>query len=407
MPAPRRRLSRVALAAGVLASAAGLALFAVGAALAVTDYEVSVPLAPAIALVQALAIPLALVRPRLAASIAVLSLLAFAAISAPTPNAPWPVAASSTVALCIVLFLVATLVPWPVAASALGVAVVGVMIVAATRDPGPVGPGAVLANLVVFAAVSALVLGGGVLARSWRDARRLLAHEREISATQVARRELVEERTRIARELHDIVAHGMSAIQVQAASARYRIAELSESAASEFDEIAETARAAMGEMRLLLGVLRDDDAAEHAPQPGLAELPALLERAAHAGPLTVTDRLGRLRADPLAELAVYRVVQESLSNVARHAPGSAATVVLDRDRRGALLVEVCNEPPVEGARPSRDRGGHGLRGMRERLDLLHGDLDAGPTPEGGFAVRVRIPASSTARPADADPRETL
>ncbi|HVX07824.1 sensor histidine kinase, partial [Humibacter sp.] len=221
--------------------------------------------------------------------------------------------------------------------------------------------------------------------------------ERAVSAEQLARREEAEERTRLARELHDVVAHGMSAIQVQASSARYRLESLTPEAVDEFEEIAALARASMSEMRALLAVLRNEGAeAEGAPQPTAADIPQLVESARRSGSrvelddgLSESDVAG---LDPVLSLTVYRIVQESLSNVARHATAADTLVRLERGG-DQLLVEVRNAPPARapssGVAP--EEGGHGIRGMRERVDLHHGTLEAMPTREGGFVVRAALP----------------
>ncbi|ERK69467.1 histidine kinase, partial [Leifsonia aquatica ATCC 14665] len=235
----------------------------------------------------------------------------------------------------------------------------------------PATAGAVTADLVVFAAVTATALLGGLLVSRWQDVRRQLLREQRISASEQALREVAEERTRIARELHDVVAHGMSAIQVQASSARYRLPDLSDEAAAEFDELAATARSAMGEMRMLLGVLRSEDVAvETAPQPGVADVRALVTGAGRRGTVRLDDRLdadAAARLEPVVSLAVYRIVQESLSNIARHATGAGAEVVIERTAEG-LVVTVENEqaPGRPASAPAPESGGHGIRGMRER-----------------------------------------
>ncbi|MET0297811.1 MAG: histidine kinase [Microbacterium sp.] len=387
-------MTRVGRVTTVIAAfLAAVTVLSVEASLGVAVYGIPVAISLLVAAAQGFAIPLAFVRPRIAMAVSVAGVLAFGILSVPTQFAPWPISASGTIGFALTVGVVGTFARWTVGAAGWSAALIALLVIATVRDHGGAADGTIVAVLIVFAAVSALSLGGGVLIRSWREGRRLLALEREVSAAEAARRELAEERTRIARELHDIVAHGMSAIQVQAASARFRMPELAPAAADEFDQLASTARSAMGEMRRLLSVLRDDDEAEQAPQPGLRELAQLLARPTHGGTLTVDDRLtGRALADPVVELTTYRVVQESLSNVARHAPGAAAFVALDHAADGAVIVEVRNSAPTEPP-PTADPGGHGLRGMRERVELVGGVLEAGPAADGGFVVRARIPAT--------------
>jgi signal transduction histidine kinase len=153
----------------------------------------------------------------------------------------------------------------------------------------------------------------------------------------------------------------------------------------------------MSEMRALLAVLRNEGAeAEGAPQPTAADVPHLIESARRSGSrVELDDRLTAAEVagfDPVLSLTVYRIVQESLSNVARHATGADVLVTLDRIG-DTMRIEVRNAPPpaaqLVGAVP--DAGGHGIRGMRERVDLHHGTLEAQPTGEGGFVVRVTLP----------------
>ncbi|MEV0644140.1 sensor histidine kinase [Phytomonospora sp. NPDC050363] len=200
------------------------------------------------------------------------------------------------------------------------------------------------------------------------------------------------ERARIARELHDVVAHHISMISVQAETARLTTVGMPEEGARRLLAIGETARTALTEMRRLLGVLREDTGEEpdRAPQPGLHQLLDLLDenRAAGGGRtrLIVSGRLVPLDAG--VELAAYRVVQESLTNARKHAPGAAVDVELDyaADRLGLRVRD--NGP---GPRPLPGSAGHGLLGMRERVNSVGGRLRTGPAPAGGFMVEASIP----------------
>lgn len=207
-------------------------------------------------------------------------------------------------------------------------------------------------------------------------------------AEQRARLATVEERTRIAREMHDVVAHGLSVIVVQADGARYAAAQDPTAAPAALDEIARTGRAALTEMRRTLGVLRQDGASTR-PQPGLPDLPELVEDARAAG----TEVVATLPDDPTrvppgAGLTTYRVVQEALTNVRKHAgPGAAATVRVDVVG-DAVEVEVTDDG--RGAAGGGD-GGLGLVGMAERVHAHDGDLETGPRVGGGYRVAARIP----------------
>jgi signal transduction histidine kinase len=252
----------------------------------------------------------------------------------------------------------------------------------------------------VTVSVAAVVLIGDQVRRR-RRAQRALAEQEELSELEKARRAVLEERTRIARELHDVIAHHMSMIAVRAETAPFRVAALPDPARSEFTEIAQAARGALTEMRRLLGVLRSDAATpELAPQPGLPEIADLVTRTRDSG-MRVDLRMGDAAAAPPdgVALAAYRIVQEALANAARHAPGAAVEVAL-RPGRDDLGVRVTNGAPPGGpARPGTGgpgtggpgAGGHGLAGMRERVAAVGGDLTAGPTAGGGYEVIADLP----------------
>jgi signal transduction histidine kinase len=248
---------------------------------------------------------------------------------------------------------------------------------------------------LVFAAAAVSVDSVGSRLRS----QRALVTQTVRTDTERSRRAVLEERTRIARELHDVVAHHLSLIAVQAETAPYRLAELTDPVRAEFGALSEVAREALTEMRRLLGVLRQDQSAGLAPQPRLTDLPALVDSAQRAG-MTVALHAPVELGDVPAGVAVcaYRIVQESLSNASRHAPGAAVTVSVDQDAR-TVRLRVVNGPggPVapRGSRAGQE-GGHGLTGMRERVALLGGSLSTGPTPAGGFGVSVVLPLGGTA-----------
>jgi signal transduction histidine kinase len=234
----------------------------------------------------------------------------------------------------------------------------------------------------------------GLVVRHTRDqARRLreltwhLERERERSALAA----VAEERTRIAREMHDVVAHGLSVVAIQADAAEAALARDPERAREPLRTIRSATAEALGEMRRLLGVLRaEGEPAELVPQPGLAQLPALLERARAAGVPAELEVVGTPRALPGGlDLSAYRIVQEALTNVGRHAPGAPAQVRLVWDP-AALHVEV--RDPGSGKPAAAPNGsGHGLVGLRERARLHGGSFAAGPAPGGGFAVTAVLP----------------
>ena len=205
-----------------------------------------------------------------------------------------------------------------------------------------------------------------------------------------------EERARIARELHDVVAHDVSVMVVQAAAAKRIVEREPDRAEEAIVSIEGTGREALAEMRRLLGVLRrgDEDLAL-APQPSLSRVDALLARTRAAGLDVALERSGDDAPLPAGvDLAAYRVVQEALANVVRHAGAEHATVRLTYDPR-AVVVEVVDDG--RGAANGGGKAGHGLVGLRERVDLYGGDFQAGPRAEGGFGVLARLPVAGGRR----------
>jgi len=219
---------------------------------------------------------------------------------------------------------------------------------------------------------------------------RALTAERE--REEKARAAVAEERARIARELHDVVAHAISVIVVQARGGRRSVATEPEEARGAFDSIETTGREALAEMRRLLGMLRtDDQELALAPQPSLHYLDALVAQVREAGLPVELSVVGQPTAvPPGVDLTAYRIVQEALTNVLRHAGPAEARVEV---RYGVDDLEV--EVTDTGRRPvAGDGTGHGLVGMRERVTLFGGELEAGRRREGGFAVRARLPLAS-------------
>jgi signal transduction histidine kinase len=260
-----------------------------------------------------------------------------------------------------------------------------------------------------------VVFGGVVMFVAWYVGRRLrLRAERAAQLLQEqaaeARRIVTEERTRIARELHDVVAHRVSLMTVQAGAAKAVAAEDPEGALRAMGAVEEAGRQALDELRHLLGVLRPEtDLDGLGPQPGLADLPRLVEQIRGAGldvSLATDGVSGELPAR--VDLFAYRIVQEALTNVLKHAgPGAHTEVRLGTDRSG-IVIEVldnghANDKGLEsasGRRPDdsdrqdrRSGSGHGIVGMRERALLLGGTLDARPRPGGGFRVVAHLPTA--------------
>ncbi|MFJ4829385.1 sensor histidine kinase [Streptomyces sp. NPDC088747] len=223
------------------------------------------------------------------------------------------------------------------------------------------------------------------------------AHQSE-TAHERSRRTLLEERTTIARELHDVVAHHMSVVAIQAEAAPYRVQNPPPELEQAFVTIRENAVAALTELRRVLGVVRAEDyEAPDAPQPTLAELDTLLANVREAG-LTVEKAVtGAVRELPQGvELSAYRIVQEALSNALRHAPGAAARVEIGYVL-GGLGLRIVNGPaPAPSLTKSTHGAGHGITGMRERVSMLDGEMTAGVTGDGGYEVAVFLPVPATA-----------
>ncbi|MFK4544388.1 signal transduction histidine kinase [Streptomyces tendae] len=229
-----------------------------------------------------------------------------------------------------------------------------------------------------------------------QTARKEVTAQQTVTAHERSRRTLLEERTTIARELHDVVAHHMSVVAIQAEAAPYRVENPPEELERAFATIRENAVAALTELRRVLGVVRAEDyEAPDAPQPTLADLDALLANVRDAG-LTVDKAVtGAVRElPPGVELSAYRIVQEALSNSLRHAPGATARVEVSYVL-GGLGLRVVNTavPPNTLVKPSPGAG-HGITGMRERVSMLNGEMTAGPTDDGGYEVAVFLPVTA-------------
>ncbi|WP_324605111.1 histidine kinase [Streptomyces sp. NRRL S-87] len=229
-----------------------------------------------------------------------------------------------------------------------------------------------------------------------REAEQEVTAQQEVTAVERDKRTLLEERTTIARELHDVVAHHMSVVAIQAEAAPYRVQNPPPELEQAFATIRENAVAALTELRRVLGVVRSADyEAPEAPQPTLAVLDTLLDNVRDAGLSVEKTVTGAVRDLPQGvELSAYRIVQEALSNALRHAPGAAASVEIGYVL-GGLGLRIVNGPATGDVRPSPGAG-HGLTGMQERVAMLEGEMTAGSTAEGGYEVAVFIPARQRA-----------
>jgi signal transduction histidine kinase len=219
--------------------------------------------------------------------------------------------------------------------------------------------------------------------------------ELERAREELARRAVAEERLRLARELHDVVAHAMSVIAVQSGVGAHVADSRPEEVGKALAAIETTSRAALTELRRLLGVLRQDSEVQASltPVPGLANLDSLLAEVGKAG---LAVRL-RVEGTPLqlpagVDLSAYRIVQEALTNVVKHAgPAHAQVTIGYRDQEVTVEVTDDGRGAVPPASDGRAGTGHGLIGMRERVGAFNGDLEVGPRPGGGFRVAARLP----------------
>jgi signal transduction histidine kinase len=316
-------------------------------------------------------------------------------------------------AIFVLLYTVAAYRPRRISVTALCVSVALSGAAGLIFWPGPAG-----LQLNVRLIVAGMVFGGSVLT-SWvlgdsmryrrgyyaalEDRAARLEAERDAQAKVAA----AAERARIARELHDVIAHHVSVMVVQADGAAYALRSSPQTTETALHAISRTGRQALSEMRNLLGVLRTDgDRAQLAPVPGLGELRELLDQARAAG-LAVTYTLSGTPRDlpEGAELAAYRVVQESLTNTRKHAGLAASAAVTLRYEPDGLTLEVTDDGLASSAPGS---GGHGLAGMRERIEMYGGTVQAGPLAGGGFGVVAHLPCPQPAgRPSDPGPAAAL
>ncbi len=234
-----------------------------------------------------------------------------------------------------------------------------------------------------------IIVGRLGYVRADRMVERAVRAEREIRLE--AEQAVVEERIRIAHELHDVVSHHISVISVQANLARYVFESSPDTARTALDTIAGTTTEALDELRRLLGVLRPPrrQPHEYRPQPGLADLPALVTRVREAGLTVETRTIGEpRRLPPGQQLCTYRIAQEALTNVLKHAEKACAELVLEYGEE-ALVLRVGNSASEET--PPPNPAGQGLIGMRERARMYGGSIEMGPAGSGGFAIELTLP----------------
>ncbi|GAA2134620.1 sensor histidine kinase [Kitasatospora kazusensis] len=361
-------------------------------------YHLGVPIGLLLGGIQSAAVVGALFRPVVAWwATTLVTLLTACTTHAPSgSNALFPWTGPGLTAQVAVLFLLALRTRPRVAAETLAITLL--LGVGCARFLGQ-DQQHTLTPSIAFLTV-AVVVGG--LLRGRRLARRQLVEQEELTAEERARRTLLEERSRIARELHDVVAHHMSVISIQAQVAVH----LAENPSAELREnlagIRQNAVEALTELRRVLGVLRSEDTpsdgVRHAPQPTLDRLDELVGNVRGAGLTVTTETVGAPRPlPPGIELSAFRIAQEALSNAMRHAPGATVRVEVGYHPSG-VTVRVTNTAPEQPAPPSPGAG-HGLLGMRERTAMLGGELATGATPDGGYEVTAILPTPPPAEPA--------
>lgn len=414
--APRRAgLRRRALRLLRLPGYVVVCWIALGIALSGTDqmgrYGLGTELAVLTGFAQGAAVVLALWRPvpAWALSLAGTFVAAVAArptlVGHPVPGPDWPWNVAEILAHALVLLLLALRAHPRVSFAALVATAVTTWVV-----QGLIGGGTYTSSGIAAVAVFGAVVLVGTAFRGLGEARTQLVQQETITAEERARRTVLEERNRIARELHDVVAHHMSVISIQAQVAPHLVENPSEELRENLAGIRQNALEALGELRRVLGVLRSENpedpyglgaagtgAAPHTPQPTLDRLDALMENTRAAGLDVIASVVGEAPVyPPGVQLSAYRIVQEALSNALRHAPGSRVRVEVTHHERG-LHLEVSNSRPREPVPPSPGVG-HGLLGMRERAAMLGGHVSAYPTLHGGFAVSAFLPRDGVAVP---------
>ncbi|MGY5124963.1 sensor histidine kinase [Streptomyces nigrescens] len=366
-----------------------------------------------LAVLQSGAAVLALSRPVPAWWLSTIALFLVRNADAVSPHALWSWSIPGIALHALVLFLLALRVRPRIAAEALVLSFLAGAATPVFAAPAPdpsLLPGSVPLDFAAadqrsltqdaMAFTIAVVLGTALRGR--RVARTQLVEQEVLTAEERARRTLLEERNRIARELHDVVAHHMSVISIQAQVAPHLVKDPTDELKEHLAGIRGNAVEALTELRRVLGVLRSEDAladgVRHTPQPTLGRLDELVGTVRGAGLRVTTEITGEPRPlSPGVELSAFRIVQEALSNAIRHAPGAEVRVAIGY-RTGGLTIRIANSAP-DGPAPPSQGAGHGLLGMHERTAMLGGELATGPTPDGGYEVTAILPAQA-AQPDD-------
>ncbi|WP_274562846.1 sensor histidine kinase [Streptomyces spiramyceticus] len=349
--------------------------------------------------VSAVPVALTLFRPVLAWWLSLFATVVSTGLVGGDSGATYPWTESAFVGHLVVMVVVAARTR-PRTAGWMWVLTLGLGVMMSTNGYGQTDDTGAMGLVSIFALLVVTVL------HIRREANEEVTVQRTVTAVERDRRTLLEERTTIARELHDVVAHHMSVVAIQAEAAPYRVENPPPELEQAFVTIRENAVAALTELRRVLGVVRAEDyAAPDAPQPTLAELDGLMANVRDAG-LTVDKTItGSVRELPQGvELSAYRIIQEALSNALRHAPGSTAKVEVSYVL-GGLGLRIVNTAPQGLVKPSPGAG-HGITGMRERVSMLNGEMAAQATEEGGYEVAAFIPVAPAEPAAVVTPEPT-
>jgi signal transduction histidine kinase len=291
---------------------------------------------------------------------------------------------------CAALFLVGSLRDRVQAVAGFAVAE-GVLVVVVHNDPRS-GVGNFVVASIIFAIVWTIAFGVGRKSLEADEAKER-ANRAEREREERARMAVAEERARIARELHDVVGHSVSVMTVQASGVRRLLRPDQDREREALLVVERTGREALAEMRRMVGVLRrPEEAPALAPQPSLDHLSRLVEQAREAGlPVELRIEGEAIQLPAGVDLTAYRLVQEGLTNVVKHAQATRAEVFVDY---GDGYLEVTVKDDGKGVVGNGDGGGHGLVGMRERVSVYGGELDAGPQPGGGYRLRAKLPLTA-------------
>lgn len=375
---------------------ASIALLAIGIPVMSVLYGLFVPLSFLLIGLHCIALAASVKWPRTAVALSAVVLLALALSTDTADGLPWPVPVTLLITQTLLCLLIAARNGWATTlVTALASLAAPFAELLLTSTPGDGIPSGAVANLIVYASILALAAIIGIIIRQWLLGRRELLVQRERTKEVEARQAVMDERHRIARELHDVVAHSLSVISIQASTARFRLEGVTPEVAAELDDITASARRSLTEMRGLLAVLRDDNGEKKlAPSPGLTGIPELIETYRRGGASIELSIEGDLEAAELpasTALSAYRIIQEAVTNAVRHAPGSAIQVGLTLES-SQVRAWVKNgpgtsvSPPAPGHEPK-----HGLIGMRERAQAAGGSISYGVLPDGGYLVDAQLP----------------